>query len=142
MPFACGHYNNINNWGSIMPLVRSQKGMSVLGWMVVLALVAFFASTAFKMFPHYMDFWSLEKSIMAVETDRALEIHSVQDFYGHVSKGMMVNSIRDIDLDEALEIKLENNEFLVHLKYEKREALIENLDLVATFDKEFRVRAQ
>ncbi|MBC9249947.1 DUF4845 domain-containing protein [Pseudomonas alcaligenes] len=125
-----------------MTLVRSQKGMSMLGWMVVLVLVAFFASTGFKMFPHYMDFWSLEKSIMAVDTDRALEVHTVQDFYSHVGKGLMVNGIRDIDLDDVLEIKLENNEFLVHLKYEKREPLIENLDLVATFDKEFRVRAQ
>ena len=36
--------------------------------------------------------------------------------------------------------KLENNEFRAHLKYEKREPLIQNLDLVARFDKEFRVR--
>ncbi|MBX9914183.1 MAG: DUF4845 domain-containing protein, partial [Pseudomonadaceae bacterium] len=34
----------------------------------------------------------------------------------------------------------EENEFRAHLKYETREALIENLDLVARFDKEFRVR--
>jgi hypothetical protein len=123
-----------------MMFARSQKGMSMLGWMTVLALVAFFASTAFKMLPHYMDYWSLEKSIMSVETDRASDIRTVQDFYNHVSKGMQVNSIRDIDLEDVLEIKIENNEFLVHLKYEKREALIENLDLVANFDKEFRIR--
>ena len=123
-----------------MTFARSQKGMSLLGWMVVLALVAFFASTGFKMFPHYMDYWSLEKAIMSVETDRALDIRTVQDFYSHVSKSMQVNSIRDLDLKEVLDIKVENNDFLVHLKYEKRESLIENLDLVATFDKEFRVR--
>ncbi|GLK61261.1 hypothetical protein GCM10017624_34240 [Azotobacter vinelandii] len=34
---------------------------------------------------------------------------------------------------------LENNEFRAHLKYEKREPLIESLDLVVNFDKEFRV---
>jgi hypothetical protein len=123
-----------------MMFARSQKGMSMLGWMTVLVLVAFFASTAFKMFPHYMDYWSLEKSIMSVETDRASDIRSVQDFYNHVSKSMQVNGIRDIELEDVLEVKIENNEFLVHLKYEKREALIENLDLVANFDKEFRIR--
>jgi hypothetical protein len=123
-----------------MMFARSQKGMSMLGWMVVLGLVAFFASTAFKMLPHYMDYWSLEKSILSVEADRASDIRTVQDFYSHVSKGMQVNSVRDIQLEEVMEIKIENNEFLVHLKYEKREPLIENLDLVASFDKEFRVR--
>ncbi|MNL88124.1 hypothetical protein D3C87_2176550 [compost metagenome] len=53
---------------------------------------------------------------------------------------MEVNSIRDLDLREALKVKIENNEFRAHLKYEKREPLIENLDLVVRFDKEYRVR--
>lgn len=125
-----------------MGFARSQKGMSLLGWMVVLALVAFFASTGFKMFPHYMDYMTLEGMITKVETDPGLDIRTVRDFYEHVEKGMKINGIRDLDLNEALQIKLEGGEFLLHLKYEKREHLIENLDLVANFDKELRIRAQ
>ncbi|AOE86857.1 DUF4845 domain-containing protein [Pseudomonas sp. TCU-HL1] len=125
-----------------MTFARKQKGMSVLGWLLVLAVVAFLASTAFKIIPHYLDFFSLEKIITSVETEKALEIRTIPDFYSHVSKGMQVNGIRDLDLDKALKVTLENNEFQAHLKYEKRESLIENLDLVVRFDKDFRVRAQ
>lgn len=125
-----------------MKFARAQKGMSLLGWMVVLALVAFFASTGFKMFPHYMDYMALENMINKVETDPTLDISTVREFYEHVEKGMTINGIRDLNLEDALEISLEGNEFLVHLKYEKREHLIENLDLVANFDKEFRIRVQ
>lgn len=123
-----------------MKFAQSQKGMSVLSWLMVLALVAFFASAAFKVIPHYLDYMSLEKMIMAVETDKASQITTVGDFYSHMSKGMQVNSIRDLNLEEALKIKIENNEFHAHLKYEKREPLIKNIDLVVHFDKEFRVR--
>ncbi|NQD91128.1 DUF4845 domain-containing protein [Pseudomonas sp. CrR25] len=123
-----------------MTFARSQKGLSVLSWLMVLAVVAFFASTAFKVLPHYLDYMSMEKIITSVETDQALEIRSVGDFYNHVSKGMQVNSIRDLDLKDVLKVKVENNEFIAHLKYEKREPLIENLDLVVNFDKEYRVR--
>ncbi|MCY1356087.1 hypothetical protein D9M69_434660 [compost metagenome] len=125
-----------------MTFARKQKGMSVLGWLLILAVVAFLASTAFKIIPHYLDFFSLEKIIGSVETEKALEIRTIPDFYSHVSKGMQVNGIRDLDLDKALKVTLENNEFQAHLKYEKREPLVENLDLVVRFDKEFRVRAQ
>ncbi|MBD2839335.1 DUF4845 domain-containing protein [Pseudomonas sp. JM0905a] len=125
-----------------MTFARKQKGMSVLGWLLVLAVVAFLASTAFKVIPHYLDFFSLEKIISSVETEKALEIRTIPDFYSHVSKGMQVNGIRDLDLDKALKVTLENNEFQAHLKYEKREPLVENLDLVVRFDKEFRVRVQ
>lgn len=123
-----------------MKFAHSQKGLSLLGWMVVLAVVAFFASMAFKMFPHYMDYMSLEKIITSAETEASHEIRTVGDFYGHVSRGLEVNGIRDFDLRDSLEIKVENNEFRVHLNYERREPLIQNLDLVARFDKEFRVR--
>ncbi len=121
-------------------LARSQKGMSLLGWIVTLAVLAFLASTAFKLFPHYMDYYALQKIITKVESEPA-QIVSVRDFYDHIQKGMGVNSIR-LDLKKVLEIKQENDLFLLHLKYEQREHLIENLDLVATFDKEFRIRPQ
>lgn len=123
-----------------MKFAQSQKGMSILGWLMVLSLVAFFASAAFKVLPHYFDYMALEKMIMAVETDKAAQVTTVGDFYTHVSKGMQVNSIRDLDMEEALKVKIENNEFRVHLQYEKREPLIQNIDLVVRFDKEFRVR--
>ena len=123
-----------------MTLTRSQKGMSMLSWMVLLAVVAFLASAVFKMVPHYLDYMSMKKIITSVETDKAAEIRSVGEFYSHVSKGMSVNSIRDLDMEKALKVTIENNEFRVHLKYENREGLIENLDLVARFDQEFRVR--
>jgi hypothetical protein len=123
-----------------MTFARSQQGLSILGWLVVLAVVAFFASTAFKVLPHYLDYMSMEKIITSVETDKAADVRTVGEFYNHVSKGMQVNNIRDLNMRDALQVKVENNEFLVHLKYEKREPLIENLDLVVNFDKEFRVR--
>lgn len=125
-----------------MRFAHAQKGMSLLGWMVVLALVAFFASTGFKMFPHYMDYMAIEGMITKVETEPTLGVTTVRDFYEHVQKGMTVNGIRDLNPEDIMEIKQENGVFVVHLQYEKREHLIENLDLVASFDKEFRIRAQ
>ncbi len=112
----------------------------MLGWLMTLAVVAFLASTGFKMFPHYMDYWAIEKAIMSVETDRAADVRSVSEFYAHINKMMQVNGIRDLNLKDILEVKIENNEFRAHLKYEKREPMVQNLDLVANFDKEFRVR--
>ena len=123
-----------------MKSAHSQKGMSILSWLMVLAFIAFFASAVFKMLPHYLDYMSLEKIIASVESDPSMEVRTVGAFYGHVGKGMEVNTIRDLDLKDALKVTIENNEFRAHLKYERREPLIQNIDLVVRFDKEFRVR--
>ena len=121
-------------------MARSQKGLSIVGWLFVLAAVAFVGSTAMKMAPHYLDFMALEKVISSAEQDRAQNLRSVGEFYSHIDKGMQTNNIRDLNLKEAVKITQDGNSFLVKIKYEKREPMISNLDLVANFDKEIRVR--
>lgn len=123
-----------------MTFARSQKGLSVLSWLVVLAFVAFVASTAMKMVPHYLDFMSMEKIIKSAETDRAAQLVTVADFYSHVQRGMDVNNIRDMDAHKILVVTEEGDQFLVHLDYENRESMIGNLDLVAHFDRQYSVR--
>ncbi|KAF1061374.1 MAG: hypothetical protein GAK45_02242 [Pseudomonas citronellolis] len=124
-----------------MTYAHSQRGLSILGWLVVLALIAFAASTAFKIIPHYMDYYAIEKSINSAGTDKAAEVHSVPEFYAYVDKALMLNNIRDLNLQDAMDVQLDNNEFRVHIKYDRREPLVQNIDLLIHFDKELRVRA-
>ncbi len=121
-----------------MAMIKAQKGLSMLSWLMVLAIVVFVASTFIKIFPHYQDFWALEKKIKSVE--KSPGISSTSDLYSYVQKQMIVDGIRDFNIEDAMKVEVVNNEFKVHLKYEKREPMIGNLDLVARFDKEFRVR--
>jgi hypothetical protein len=116
-----------------------QKGLSLIGWLVLLAILAFAASTAAKIVPHYMDYLSMKKIIESAGADRTADITSTSELYTYVAKGMQVNNIRDLDLNKALTVTTENNRFLAHLKYEKREPLIQNIDLVVKFDHEFSV---
>lgn len=122
-----------------MAFSASQKGLSFVGWLVTLALVAFVASTAFKLVPHYLDYMSMKKTIEAVDSNQTLDITTVDDFYSYVGKSMQVNSIRDVDLKNALKVTVANNKFNAHLKYEQREPLIMNIDLVLKFDQQFSV---
>ncbi|WP_296180176.1 DUF4845 domain-containing protein [Pseudomonas sp. UBA1879] len=122
-----------------MTSAGSQKGLSFIGWLVLLALVAFAASTAAKVVPHYLDYMSLKKIIEAAGTDKTADVSNSNEFYDYVAKGMQVNNIRDVDLNKALSVTTENNRFLAHLKYEQREPLIQNIDLVVKFDHEFSV---
>ncbi|AYN95214.1 DUF4845 domain-containing protein [Pseudomonas sp. LTJR-52] len=122
-----------------MSMSHRQKGLSFIGWLLMLCIIAFLASTAFKLIPHYLDYQAMTKVITSIESEKAINIHSVPDVYSYVSKGMQVNSINDIDLDKAMQVKTEDNRFLIHLNYEKREPLIRNIDLVVHFERDFRI---
>ncbi|MEE4787122.1 DUF4845 domain-containing protein [Pseudomonas alliivorans] len=122
-----------------MTFPASQKGLSWVGWLLTLGLVAFAVSTALKIVPHYLDYIAMTKIIKAVETNKGLDITTVNEFYSYVEKSMQLNSIRDIDLNRALKVTVENNAFNAHLNYEQREPLIQNIDVVIRFDKQLSV---
>lgn len=121
-----------------------QRGISLMGWLVILILAGFFASIAFKVLPHYMDNRALDKVISSVDREAAtgLRIRSVGEFYNHVEKNMQINNIRDLKAADIMEIRAEGADFYVHLEYEVREKILKNIDLVVSFDKEYRVRIQ
>ena len=123
-----------------MHAAPSQQGMSLPSVVLMLAVVVFLASAAFKMVPHYVDYMSLDKIITSVEAERSAQVSSVRDFYDYVRKGQAVNRIDNLDLEKAIAVRIEGEHLLVRLNYEKREPLISNLDLVANFDKEYRLR--
>ncbi|MCD5995147.1 DUF4845 domain-containing protein [Pseudomonas sp. CDFA 602] len=122
-----------------MTFSASQKGASLLGGLLVLVLVVFTASTAFKLVPHYLDYMTMKKIIETVESNQSLAITTASDFYSYVDKSMQLNSIRDIDLNKALRVTVENNTFNAHLNYEQRESLISSIDVVIKFDKQMSV---
>lgn len=123
---------------------KQQQGMSLLGWITVLILVGFFASIAFKVIPHYMDNKTLDKLISAVESGNTSgqKVSSPAAFYALIEKGMEVNSIRHIKARDIMDVRAEGGVLLVHVKYEAREAVVKNLGVVLSFDKEYRVRTQ
>ncbi|MBD1552489.1 DUF4845 domain-containing protein [Pseudomonas typographi] len=119
--------------------VASQKGMSPLGWLFVVAVLACAVSLGLKLGPHYMTFWSLKKVMDRAATERA---DSASDFYQRVQRGVQVNGVEGLDLKKALSIEEQGGVIRAHLNYEKREHLVANLDLVLVFTHDTSVTAQ
>ncbi len=127
-----------------MQTIKNQRGVSSFGILVIVLLIGFFVTTAFKLVPHYIDNKSLEQAILQVERDEMMgdRVETVADFYEHLAQAIHINSIADLAVEDIVQVARLGDQFLVHLKYEKREPLIKNIDLVITFDEEYSVRAQ
>ena len=116
-----------------------QQGLSFLGGLLALCIIAFLASTAMKLAPHYLDYNALTKVIESIGDNPDNQIRSVSDVYSYVGKGMQVNDIRDLDLQKAMRVEADGNHLQIRLDYEKREHLIRNIDLVVRFNRDFRI---
>lgn len=123
-----------------MHFSKPQKGFSITLWLLIISVVVFFATVAFKLVPHYMDYGTINNRILEVERTPPGDIRSERDFYSHISKGMQVNGIFGLTPKKILKVRREGDTFLVQLDYERREHVIKNIDLVVHFKQDYSIR--
>ena len=120
---------------------HSQKGASFFGWLAVIALLVFAMVIAMKLAPIYMDHFALRNIVTSVNEDPSLKIRSMRDLNSHISKGLQINSIRDIDAKEAIKVTASGNDaYTVVIKYEQRAPLLDTVDLLVHFDETHIIR--
>lgn len=120
---------------------NSQKGMSFFGGLAVVALVIFAALIAMKVIPIYLDHFALRKIVTSINDDQSVKVGSVRELRSQISKGMQINSIRDINADDAIKItETGPNTYTVNIKYEERAPLLQNVDLLVHFDETHIIR--
>ncbi len=120
---------------------HSQKGMSFFGWLAIITLIVFGLVIVMKLAPIYMDHFSLRKIVTSVNDDPTLNINSLRDMNRHIERGMQINSIRDINASEAIEVTSSGTDtYTVVIKYEVRSPLLNTVDLLVHFDETHIVR--
>ncbi|TNE78054.1 MAG: DUF4845 domain-containing protein [Gammaproteobacteria bacterium] len=114
---------------------KKQRGMSVLGILVLLAVVGFFLTVALKVGPLYLDNSFVKASLESLADEN---VHEMTDgaIRGQVWKFLDVNNVRDLDRD-ALKIVREKTRTLVTINYEKRVNFMGNVDVVVRFDNSY-----
>lgn len=119
---------------------HSQRGLSSMGWLIVILLAGFFLTLAFKMVPAYVD------NIYVTDALKSLrELGSGQQGYAGVTDGEVrrhlsgyfnINNVRS-DAVKSLKIERKSDRILVSMDYEVREPLFYNVDVVMRFANQF-----
>lgn len=114
-------------------LGKHQKGLSPIGILFVVCVLAFALMVTLKLAQHYIDFYSVrsifqEKASSGQARDMAPE-KIKEDLY----KQLAINNIRDFSLDERAYFVSESGARVLGFNYEVREHLFANIDAVLTF---------
>jgi hypothetical protein len=118
---------------------RNQRGITLLGFIILLAVVGVFLYVGMKVVPMYMEFYSVKRSLsdMAKESDIAqADPATIRDRF---NRRMNVSYVENIQPEN---IKFARNErgLTVIVEYEVRRPLIANLDVVGRFKAEQEMR--
>ena len=120
-----------------MHSLHQQKGVTAIGWLIILGLVGFFVLVTLKMLPSYLEFYKISSTLETMTKDSgfetAAEIRDKADRRFDIS---YVHSITPKDLN----IKTYGQSWMVTAKYESRVHLFFNVSVVMDFHKQVKVK--
>ncbi len=113
-------------------MVRKQCGMTMLSWLIVLAVVVFFILVGIKMVPTYLENYSIKQVLENMQNDRKVRTMSPAEMKKSFFKRLKINSVYEFDRN-AIKIKKEKFGTRFALDYEIRKPVAGNVAIVMTF---------
>lgn len=113
---------------------RYQKGISMVGVLTLIGVMAIFIKIGATVGPTYYEFYTVDKIIASLYRDGRAS--SVNDFKRALSNSFQINNIRDKDPDD-FEYQFEAKRLTVIVDYEVRRPFIGNMDVVVHFNKTY-----
>lgn len=111
----------------------SQRGLTLLGFLMVLAVVGFFAFIAMKLFPVYSEYYAVAQSMEAVQMEPGVATMPPERIRILLDKRFNIGYVESVK-PEHITIKREKG-YNLRIAYEVRRPLMYNIDFVAKFDK-------
>lgn len=125
-----------------MSLRKGQDGMTILGMLMLAAVVGFVGLIVMKLVPLYMESFKIDQALDSMSQDSGLLTATKQEIRKKFIRRM---DIEDVDrfternIRNYMTIESTGSSVSVAIKYEGRAGLFGNLTLVADFDKRIRV---
>jgi hypothetical protein len=120
-----------------MTIVRSrQSGITLLGFIIVLAVVGFFAFLGMKLFPAYSEYYNVVSAMEQIAREPGSSRWSPAEILTSLEKRMYINFVDEKYVNKrSFQIKRSGTGYTLSVKYERREPMLYNLDYVAKFER-------
>jgi hypothetical protein len=118
---------------------RKQKGLSGIGWLLVISMVTTLLLAAIRIGPIYMENATVKAALRSLKEKADIQDDSAAEISTMLQRRLEINNVRDIGRDNIV-IKKDPSSLLVAISYEVRKPLMGNLEIVATFDEELELQ--
>lgn len=120
--------------------MKKQKGLTMISWMVVIAIVVFNGVIGMNVIPVYINDHSVKSIMKNLEMDTAVRGKSPKQLKEIISKRLRINNVYSIEKENIVIKKIKNGHYIT-INYEPRGKLVGNLDYIVSFRHEARIPA-
>lgn len=112
---------------------KRQRGLTLIGFVIVLAVVGFFAYIGMQLFPVYGEYYSVVSAMKGVQSEPGVATMSPERIKDLLFRRFYISYVESVKPENVRVSRKEG--YTLTVKYEVRRPLIYNIDFVASFDK-------
>lgn len=112
---------------------RTQRGMTLLGFLLVLIVVGFFAYVAMRLVPMYTEYYAVKQSLKGLQQEPGIankDPGAIEDLF---FRRLYINYSENVKPDNVKLVR-DGSNWKMNVNYEVRRPMIGNIDVVGKFD--------
>jgi type II secretory pathway pseudopilin PulG len=109
--------------------------MTLIGWLMVLAIVGFVTLIALRLLPGYMEYLTVRQVVEQVYNQATPE-STPATIRGDIQRRFTVNDVKSVSARD-IEVTRQENRITIRLAYEYRTPVVGNVDAVLVFDRTY-----
>ena len=113
---------------------QQQQGMTAIGWVGILALIALVTLFALRLIPVYLASFNVSSILSSVEEEYSHKDVTPLEITKTLMKRLDINMVTDVTKDDIF-IERTGKALQVEIDYEVRKSLMGNVDIVVYFNK-------
>lgn len=110
----------------------SQRGITLIGFIIVLAVAGFFLFVGAKLFPMYTEFMAVKAAMVQVQNTPGATKLSPEQVWKILDATFYTSYVESVQRTDVQLVR--QNGYFLRIAYEVRKPLVYNLDIVAKFD--------
>lgn len=111
---------------------KKQHGMTAIGFVMLLGMIAFFTAIALKLTPLYLEHFEVSSVLKSLAQEPGIASKSAAEIEDIIMKRLGINDVTHVTKDN-IEISKEDGKISVVISYEARVPMLANIDIVANF---------
>lgn len=124
-----------------MNMQRNHRGLTLIGFLILLCVAGFFAYLAMRLIPIYIEYFGVVKAMEMIKSEPGSAQKSIEQIRRDLSTKFDTQYVDDNSVPpQAIQLKREAGGATLRIAYEKRVNFMYNIDLVASFDKSVILR--
>ena len=115
---------------------RKHSGMTMIGFLITLAVIILFLYCGMKIVPMYSEFYSVKQALAGIAKDPEMANASKDKVRTLFKRRLDMSYANTVLKMDPLKIEPTDTGYMMTVEYEPREPLIPNLDIVGKFHAE------